>query len=82
MFAEDGISIPCSYTSWLSPIQCPKLHTEVGATRDKDKHPNVSIHTYDSYYYLCASNSIHFVYIYAINIQLRQVFLTFCDFML
>ena len=42
MIVEDGISIPSSYTSWLAPIQCPKLHTEVRATRDKDKHPDVS----------------------------------------
>ena len=42
IFVEDGVCIPQSYTSWLAPIQCPKLHSEVRATRDKDKHPDVS----------------------------------------
>ncbi|XP_045600789.2 protein arginine N-methyltransferase 5 [Procambarus clarkii] len=35
---EDGISIPCSYTSFLSPLQSPKLYNEIRNCREKDKH--------------------------------------------
>ncbi|XP_067931208.1 protein arginine N-methyltransferase 5-like [Watersipora subatra] len=42
---EDGVSIPCSYSSWLAPIQCPKLHSDVRANRDKDKHPDTCFET-------------------------------------
>ncbi|XP_076069556.1 protein arginine N-methyltransferase 5 [Oratosquilla oratoria] len=35
---EDGISIPSSYTSFLSPLQSPKLYNEVRICREKDKH--------------------------------------------
>ncbi|XP_014210081.1 protein arginine N-methyltransferase 5 [Copidosoma floridanum] len=36
---DDGISIPSSYTSYLAPIQSPKLYNEVKSFKDKDKHP-------------------------------------------
>ncbi|XP_075525629.1 protein arginine N-methyltransferase 5 isoform X3 [Dermacentor variabilis] len=36
---DDGISIPCQYSSYLSPLQSYKLYTEVAALREKDKHP-------------------------------------------
>lgn len=36
---DDGISIPCQYSSYLSPLQSHKLYTEVAALREKDKHP-------------------------------------------
>ncbi|KAL3179760.1 hypothetical protein MRX96_037748 [Rhipicephalus microplus] len=36
---DDGISIPCQYTSYLAPLQSYKLITEVAALREKDKHP-------------------------------------------
>uniref|UniRef100_G3MLH5 Protein arginine N-methyltransferase n=2 Tax=Amblyomma TaxID=6942 RepID=G3MLH5_AMBMU len=36
---DDGISIPCKYSSYLSPLQSQKLFTEVAALREKDKHP-------------------------------------------
>lgn len=32
-----GISIPTSYTSYLAPICCPKLYSEVCLYRDKEK---------------------------------------------
>lgn len=32
---DDGISIPCSYTSFLAPVHSPKLYGEVSA-RHKD----------------------------------------------
>ncbi|XP_069940750.1 protein arginine N-methyltransferase 5 isoform X1 [Cherax quadricarinatus] len=35
---EDGISIPSSYTSFLSPLQSPKLYNEIRNCREKDKH--------------------------------------------
>lgn len=35
---DDGISIPCSYTSYLSPLQSPKLYNEIRNCREKDKH--------------------------------------------
>ena len=38
-FLAGGISIPTSYTSYLAPICCPKLYSEVGlyTYRDKEK---------------------------------------------
>ena len=39
---EDGISIPCEYTSFLAPLQSEKLHNEVRNCKDKDKQPDVS----------------------------------------
>ncbi|XP_071172754.1 protein arginine N-methyltransferase 5-like [Mytilus galloprovincialis] len=37
---EDGISIPCEYTSFLAPLQSEKLHNEVRNCKDKDKQPD------------------------------------------
>uniref|UniRef100_A0A8C4N9H1 Protein arginine N-methyltransferase 5 n=1 Tax=Eptatretus burgeri TaxID=7764 RepID=A0A8C4N9H1_EPTBU len=36
---EDGVSIPSSYTSYLSPISSSKLYNEVRACREKDRDP-------------------------------------------
>ncbi|XP_041376377.1 protein arginine N-methyltransferase 5-like isoform X2 [Gigantopelta aegis] len=37
---DDGINIPCEYTSYLAPIQSVKLYNEVRACKtDKDKGP-------------------------------------------
>ena len=36
---DDGISIPCSYTSYIAPVQSSKLFNEVKQCKDKDKHP-------------------------------------------
>nr|XP_012138569.1 PREDICTED: protein arginine N-methyltransferase 5 isoform X2 [Megachile rotundata] len=36
---ETGISIPCSYTSYIAPVQSSKLYNEVRHCSDKDKHP-------------------------------------------
>ncbi|XP_068672225.1 protein arginine N-methyltransferase 5-like isoform X3 [Montipora foliosa] len=36
---EDGISIPCEYTSFLAPISAPKLHYEVSQSSDTGKGP-------------------------------------------
>ena len=38
VFADDGISIPCSYTSYLCPVQSSKLYNEVRLCKEKDKH--------------------------------------------
>ncbi|XP_043248330.1 protein arginine N-methyltransferase 5 [Colletes gigas] len=35
---DDGISIPSSYTSYISPVQSSKLYNEVKLCKDKDKH--------------------------------------------
>ncbi|PNF42601.1 Protein arginine N-methyltransferase 5 [Cryptotermes secundus] len=35
---DDGISIPCSYTSYLCPVQSSKLYNEVRLCKEKDKH--------------------------------------------
>ena len=35
--ADDGISIPSSYTSFLSPIQSSKLYNEVRSCAERDK---------------------------------------------
>ncbi|XP_046550143.1 LOW QUALITY PROTEIN: protein arginine N-methyltransferase 5-like [Haliotis rubra] len=38
---DDGISIPCKYTSYLAPIQSAKLYNEVRQCKEKDKGPEV-----------------------------------------
>ena len=43
-FADDGISIPCEYTSFLAPIAAPKLHFEVAQSNDSGKGPLVILH--------------------------------------
>lgn len=37
---EDGISIPCRYTSYATPISTPKLYAEVTACKEVGKHPD------------------------------------------
>ncbi|GFT96389.1 protein arginine N-methyltransferase 5 [Nephila pilipes] len=36
---DDGISIPCRYTSYIVPVSAPKLYSEITQMREKDKHP-------------------------------------------
>ncbi|XP_068027417.1 protein arginine N-methyltransferase 5 [Melanerpes formicivorus] len=36
---EGGVSIPCSYTSFLAPISSSKLYNEVRACRERDRDP-------------------------------------------
>ena len=42
-FTDDGISIPCEYTSFLAPIAAPKLHYEVSQSNDSGKGPLVTV---------------------------------------
>ncbi|KAB7501407.1 Protein arginine N-methyltransferase 5 [Armadillidium nasatum] len=35
---DDGICIPSSYTSYLSPVQSSKLYNEIRQSRERDKH--------------------------------------------
>lgn len=42
---DDGISIPCEYTSYLAPLQSSKLYNEVRASRDKDKSSETNFET-------------------------------------
>ena len=42
LFSDDGISIPCEYTSFLAPISAPKLHYEVSQSNDSGKGPLVT----------------------------------------
>uniref|UniRef100_T1JI27 Protein arginine N-methyltransferase n=1 Tax=Strigamia maritima TaxID=126957 RepID=T1JI27_STRMM len=42
---DDGINIPCTYTSYLSPLQSSKLYNEVRLAKEKDKHPLVPFET-------------------------------------
>ncbi|XP_050527464.1 protein arginine N-methyltransferase 5-like [Daktulosphaira vitifoliae] len=37
---DDGISIPCSYTSYISPVQSRKLHTEIMSIKHKESGCN------------------------------------------
>ena len=37
IMAGDGVSIPCSYTSHLSPVSSAKLHSLVSCAIDKEK---------------------------------------------
>ncbi|XP_053402649.1 protein arginine N-methyltransferase 5-like [Mercenaria mercenaria] len=39
---DDGISIPCEYTSYLAPLQSSKLYNEVRSSKDKDKPPETN----------------------------------------
>jgi protein arginine N-methyltransferase 5 len=40
-----GISIPCSYTSFLGPLQSSKLYNEVRQCKDETKHPLANFET-------------------------------------
>lgn len=44
-FAEDGVSIPCSYTSFLAPLSSSKLYNEVRSCRERDKDPECHFET-------------------------------------
>ncbi|XP_053909113.1 LOW QUALITY PROTEIN: protein arginine N-methyltransferase 5 [Cuculus canorus] len=41
----DGVSIPCSYTSFLAPISSSKLYNEVRGCRERDRHPEAQFET-------------------------------------
>lgn len=42
---EDGISIPASYTSYISPLQSHKLYVEVAQSKEKDKYVHANFET-------------------------------------
>ncbi|GAA6106279.1 protein arginine N-methyltransferase 5 [Tachysurus ichikawai] len=42
---EDGVSIPCSYTSFLAPLSSSKLYNEVRSCRERDKDPECHFET-------------------------------------
>ncbi|XP_061587228.1 protein arginine N-methyltransferase 5 [Cololabis saira] len=42
---EDGVSIPCSYTSFLAPLSSSKLYNEVRGCRERDKDPESHFET-------------------------------------
>lgn len=37
LFSEDGISIPYSYTSFICPVQSPRIFSELLYNRDANK---------------------------------------------
>lgn len=43
--ADDGVSIPCSYTSYLAPLSSSKLYNEVRGCRERDKDPECHFET-------------------------------------
>lgn len=43
--SDDGVSIPCSYTSFLAPLSSSKLYNEVRGCREHDKHPECHFET-------------------------------------
>ena len=43
-FKDDGISIPCKYTSYVAPMMSMKLHTETGMCREPGKLPEVTLY--------------------------------------
>ncbi len=45
ILSEDGISIPCSYSSYLTPVLAHKLHTSIEECKDTAK---VSIIIYNN----------------------------------
>jgi len=42
---DDGVSIPCKYTSYVAPLMSMKLHTEAGMCREPGKLPEASFET-------------------------------------
>ncbi|XP_065591726.1 protein arginine N-methyltransferase 5 [Cyrtonyx montezumae] len=40
-----GVSIPCSYTSFLAPLSSSKLYNEVRGCRERDRHPEAQFET-------------------------------------
>uniref|UniRef100_A0A4W6CT67 Protein arginine N-methyltransferase 5 n=1 Tax=Lates calcarifer TaxID=8187 RepID=A0A4W6CT67_LATCA len=42
---DDGVSIPCSYTSFLAPLSSSKLYNEVRSCRERDKDPECHFET-------------------------------------
>lgn len=44
-FSDDGVSIPCSYTSFLAPLSSSKLYNEVRGCRERDKDPECHFET-------------------------------------
>ncbi len=45
LFKPDAISIPCSYTSFVGPLQSAKLYQEVRGSADTDKNPHAHYET-------------------------------------
>lgn len=43
--SDDGVSIPCSYTSFLAPLSSSKLYNEVRSCRERDKDPECHFET-------------------------------------
>ena len=43
--SDDGVSIPCSYTSFLAPLSSSKLYNEVRGCRERDKDPECHFET-------------------------------------
>ena len=61
--ADDGVSIPGEYTSFLAPISSSKLYNEVRACREKDRDPEVKSHSllavsslFNAFLFLCQHN--------------------------
>lgn len=42
---DDGISIPCSYTSWVAPVQSIKLYNEIRNSKTPDKSAQTNFET-------------------------------------
>uniref|UniRef100_A0A7N8X3Y5 Protein arginine N-methyltransferase 5 n=1 Tax=Mastacembelus armatus TaxID=205130 RepID=A0A7N8X3Y5_9TELE len=42
---DDGVSIPCSYTSFVAPLSSSKLYNEVRGCRERDKDPECHFET-------------------------------------
>lgn len=43
--SDGGVSIPCSYTSYLAPLSSSKLYNEVRGCRERDKDPECHFET-------------------------------------
>lgn len=43
--SDGGVSIPCSYTSFLAPLSSSKLYNEVRGCRERDKDPECHFET-------------------------------------
>jgi protein arginine N-methyltransferase 5 len=36
LLKDDGVSIPCQYTSYIAPLSAPKIHADLGKGNDSD----------------------------------------------
>lgn len=80
--ADDGISIPCQYTSYIAPLSSSKLWNEARSCRDQNKPIEVRFPPYKAacipclFIYMLLSSVIIYL-LYEIHLLLSIYFLLF-----